>query len=222
MEYVEKFEGERAKEYENRIGKMIPFYDGILEIVTTFLIEYTPPNGKILSVGCGTGADFRNLLEKFPDRFQITGIDPSSEMIEQAKKNFPSVQFYCGTIGQFPLDPKFHSATLLFVLHFLPDDGAKLSLLKDIYSRLEKGGSFILFDLYIPDMDTKVLKEILESYLKNFQNWEGPALKLYLKRVFQLFRIQEQRYTELLKEAGFSEAKQSFRCLHVGGWTAVK
>ncbi|EID99754.1 class I SAM-dependent methyltransferase [Leptospira licerasiae] len=223
MTHVEKFEGERAQVYERRIGKMIPFYSGIMELVAIYLLENTPEKGKILSVGCGTGADFSKLLKIFPDRFSITGLDPSPEMIEQARKKFPQLKFICGTVGELPPAEEYDSATLLFVLHFLPDTGDKLSLLKEICSRLKKGGSLILFDLFDPQTEgSETLFKNIKSYLINFQGWEEEAVGIYLKRVFELHRIGSARYTELFQEAGFSEYSQKFRSLHVGGWIATK
>lgn len=223
MTHVEKFEGERAQVYERRIGKMIPFYSGIMELVAIYLLENTPEKGKILSVGCGTGADFSKLLKISPDRFSITGLDPSPEMIEQAQKKFPQLKFICGTVGELPLVEEYDSATLLFVLHFLPDTGDKLSILKEIHSRLKKGGSLILFDLFDSEPNgSEILFQNIKSYLINFQGWEEEAVQIYLKRVFELHRIPGTRYTELLQEAGFSVSSQKFRSLHVGGWTATK
>ncbi|PJZ64893.1 SAM-dependent methyltransferase [Leptospira wolffii] len=222
MQFVEKFEGERAREYENRIGKMIPMYNGILELVPTLLLELTPENGNILGVGCGTGGDFRNLIRIAPERFRITGIDPSPEMIEQAKSKFPGIRFFADTVDKLPSNELYHSTTLLFVLHFLPDDGSKLTLLKDIYSRLKEGGNLILFDLYNSYQDEKIQFAHAASYLRNFQGWKEDNLRIYLERVSQLHKISGNRYSELLQEAGFIEIRQIFQCLHVGGWLATK
>ncbi|PJZ48131.1 class I SAM-dependent methyltransferase [Leptospira saintgironsiae] len=223
MTHVEKFEGERAQVYERRIGKMIPFYSGIMELVAIYLLENTPEKGKILSVGCGTGADFARLLKIAPDRFSITGLDPSPEMIEQAQKKFPELKLICGTVGELPAAEEYDSATLLFVLHFLPDTGDKLSILKEIYARLKEGGSLILFDLFDSEPNRpEILFQNIKSYLINFQGWEEEAVQIYLKRVFELHRIPRSRYTDLLQEAGFSVNSQKFRSLHVGGWIATK
>ncbi|TGK07979.1 class I SAM-dependent methyltransferase [Leptospira semungkisensis] len=223
MGHVERFEGERAQIYERRIGKMIPFYDGIMELVATELLAITPESGNILSVGCGTGGDFKNLLKIAPERFSITGIDPSPEMIEQAIRKYDKIHFECKTVDQLPLEPKFHSATLLLVLHFLNDEGEKLSLLKEIYDRLQPGGNLILFDLFksMPEEDD-TLYSYVKSYLLNFKGWEEEALNQYLKRFYELHRIPESRYLELFKEAGFFKVQRKFQAFHVGGWMATK
>ncbi|EPG73044.1 methyltransferase domain protein [Leptospira fainei serovar Hurstbridge str. BUT 6] len=223
MEYVESFEGERAKAYDERIVKMIPFYDGIKELVATFLLEFVTENSKILCAGCGTGADFQKLLEIAPDRYSLTGVDPSPEMISQAKAKYPFLNFECCTVRNLPLDIVYSGATLLFVLHFLSDDGTKLSLLQEIGKRLLPGSIFILFDLCEPEPHNRNLVfQSIESYLRNFKEWTAGELKLYIKRVKQLPRISGPRYEELLQEAGFSKIQLVFQALHVCGWIAFK
>ncbi|EQA38810.1 methyltransferase domain protein [Leptospira inadai serovar Lyme str. 10] len=223
MEYVESFEGDRAKAYDERIVRMIPFYDGVQELVATLLLEFVKENSGILCAGCGTGADFQKLLEVAPDRYSITGVDPSPEMISQAKIKYPSLRFECCTVQNLPVDIAYAGATLLFVLHFLPDDGAKLSLLQEIAKRLEPGSTFILFDLCDPSPHNRdFIFRSAESYLKNFKEWKSSELKLYIKRVKRLHRISEFRYQELFHAAGFSNAQQVFQAMHVCGWVVFK
>lgn len=222
MDFIETFEGERAEHYENRIGKMIPFYSGVAELVASSLIDTIPPGKKILAAGCGTGADFGALLKVAPDRFQITGVDPSPEMIEQAKKKFPNANLICSPVSALDKDLRFDGTTLLFVLHFLPDDGAKLSLLKDISSRLEKNGKFILFDIYDSNEDMDSVFEDVAGYLRTFQGWENGALETYLNRVRTLHKIPGRRYETLFQEAGFRKWKQIFQAHYVGGWIAFR
>ncbi|MCG6166524.1 class I SAM-dependent methyltransferase [Leptospira sanjuanensis] len=222
MDYIETFEGERAVQYENRIGTMIPFYSGISELVATSILNSVPVGKKILAAGCGTGADFRALLKIAPDRYSITGVDPSPEMISIARKNFPNAELISSPVSALDPNRKFSAATLLFVLHFLPDDGAKLSLLRDISSRLEPGGIFLLFDLYDSQARMEVVFNELGLYLKTFQGWEEEALKTYIQRVKDLNRIPSARYEDLFRKAGFQNFKQIFRAYHVGGWEAKR
>ena len=44
--------------------------------------------------------------------------------------------------------PPFDAATLINVLHFVPDDGGKGALLADIAGRIRRGGVFVFFDLH--------------------------------------------------------------------------
>lgn len=218
MDYIEPFEGERANKYESNIVTMIPFYSGISELVATLILRTVPSGTKILAAGCGTGADFRSLLKVAPDRYRITGVDPSSDMIAIARKNFPNAELICAPVSSLEKNLKFSAATLLFVLHFLPDDGAKLSLLKDISSRMEPGGMFVLFDLHDSDPAMETVFDELSLYLKEFQGWEEEALQTYVNRVKGLKRIPNSRYEELFREAGFKNWRKIFQAYHVGGW----
>ncbi|MBM9499960.1 class I SAM-dependent methyltransferase [Leptospira sp. 201903071] len=222
MDFIEKFEGERAAQYENRIGKMIPFYSEVSELVASSLIDSVPSGKKILAAGCGTGADFRALLKVAPDRYEITGVDPSPEMIEQAKTKFPNADWICSTVSGLDKNISFAGATLLFVLHFLPDDGAKLSLLKDVSSRLEPNGKFILFDIYDSSEDMNSVFQEVAEYLRTFQSWDNSALETYLDRVKTLHKVPARRYDVLFQEAGFQKSKQIFQAHYVGGWVAYR
>ncbi|TGK10844.1 class I SAM-dependent methyltransferase [Leptospira stimsonii] len=222
MDFIETFEGDRATQYENKIGKMIPFYSGVAELVASSLIDSIPQGKKILAAGCGTGADFGALMKVAPDRYRITGVDPSPEMIEQAKKKFPNAELICSPVSGLEKSLLFSGATLLFVLHFLPDDVAKLSLLKDISSRLEPNGKFILFDIYDSNEDMDSVFKDVAGYLRTFQGWDDSALETYLNRVKTLNKIPPKRYAELFKEAGFIKWKQIFQAHYVGGWIAFR
>lgn len=221
MEHIEIFEGERAREYENRIGKMIPFYSGILELVASLLVQSVEKGSDILCAGCGAGGDFRHLLKVAPD-YRITGVDPSPEMIEQAKSVYPDVSFFCGTVSELDIGKKFQAATLLFVLHFLPDTGEKLYLLKNISDRLESGGKLILFDLYNSFENMDFIWGQLNTFLKINYGWDETTLSGYINRVKNLHRISEERYIELLQEAGFARIIPMYRVMHTIGWVAEK
>ena len=55
------------------------------------------PNGQYLDIGCGTG----NYTHEFQKRgFQFIGIDPSMEMLKQAKLKNPKVVWHIGTAEQ--------------------------------------------------------------------------------------------------------------------------
>src|SRR5690606_15098155 len=82
--------------------------------------------------------------------WKIMGVDPSPQMIDQAKKKFndyPNVEFFQGLLGDLIPQRKYAAATLLLVLHFLKDNGEKQTLLKQIAQRLESGAFFVILDI---------------------------------------------------------------------------
>ncbi|WP_179320559.1 class I SAM-dependent methyltransferase [Winogradskyella helgolandensis] len=57
-----------------------------------YICDSTPPNAKLLEIGCGPGNITKYLLTKRPN-FDILGIDIAPNMIEFAKKNNPTANF---------------------------------------------------------------------------------------------------------------------------------
>lgn len=78
------------------------------------------PNGRVLDIGCGAARDAALLVEA---GYEYVGIDPSSELLEQAKKAFPAATFLNATVydlsqlGLKPFDGFWCSAVLLHIPH---------------------------------------------------------------------------------------------------------
>src|SRR5690242_6784620 len=147
MNKVEIFEKERATGYNQFVETWIPNYNYFMDNLPKLLSE--TGNKKLLVVGCGTG----NEIERFThaaEEWSITGIDPSSDMIKQAVQklgDFKNINLVEGLVSDLDKSDKYGASTLLLVLHFMEDNGTKLSLLKDIADRLETGAPFILLDI---------------------------------------------------------------------------
>ena len=61
----------------------------------TARIPVTAP-ARVVDLGCGPGDRTRTLAQRWPDA-QVTGIDSSPEMIEQAQRDGGSVRYHVGT-----------------------------------------------------------------------------------------------------------------------------
>lgn len=82
------------------------------EIIFDFCRE-----GKLLDVGCGTG---RITTEAKKRGFDVFAMDPSSEMIKQAKSKCPSVRYVKGDARQTPFKANSFDCITIFriLLHF--------------------------------------------------------------------------------------------------------
>jgi len=133
------FENGRASNYDQFVTAWIPNYHYFIDLLPTLLEDQL--GDEMLVVGCGTGNEISSIIRKDP-KWKITGVDPSPEMVSQAREklsDYPNVTLVDGRVSDLPGNESFGSASLLLVLHFLPDDGAKLALLKDISSRMKSG-----------------------------------------------------------------------------------
>lgn len=85
---------------------------------------------KVLDVGCGPG----DLFDSIPTgRLDITGVDLSSEMIEQARQHYPGNRYEVADIHSLPFpDDDMDIVTSLGVLEYLPDPSAALNEIRRV------------------------------------------------------------------------------------------
>lgn len=111
--------------------------DKVFEIVN----QYNPKTNTILDIACGTGAQAKYLAE----RFAVTGLDLSTEMVEIAKRKVPSGCFVVADMCNFSLNACFDAAVNLYgSIGFAEDYEAMKASLKCVYDHLNAGGVFIL------------------------------------------------------------------------------
>ena len=215
------FQNERAQGYDNFVHKWIPNYQFLLNSIPS-LIKHTSQE-PLLVVGCGTGNEieaFKKLNKDWP----ITGIDPSPEMIQQARDKFSdytSLELIDGEVKELPISSVYSAATLLLVLHFVKDDGSKLELLRDISVRLHQRSPLIIFDIFGAGTEFKNQLEILNYFLSADVDEEEREKRL--SRIEnELFHIDEARLNELLNEAGFESTIKFYQCSIYGAWITKK
>ncbi|MEM6317536.1 MAG: class I SAM-dependent methyltransferase [Bacteroidota bacterium] len=221
MKKVELYEKERATTYDDLIETWISGYNYFLNSLPQVLSEVE--NKNLLSVGCGTGNSIQRLV-KATEGWQITGIDPSPDMIKQARAKLgkeKNVRLVEGLVGDFEIEEKYGAATLLLVLHFLEDDGTKLRLLKDIADRLNEGATFVMLDITGEEnqiqQNLAVLKRLLPSQLDEAQR-KDRIHKIQQK----LYAVSEERLVELCEEAGFEKPFRFFQSSIYKGWMTKK
>lgn len=80
--------------------------------------QYLKPSMKVLDLGCGAGQDSKFLHEIGID---VIGLDISEEMIEQAKKRNPDIEFIVGDFLDIKFaDDEFDAVWCSTVFHHIP------------------------------------------------------------------------------------------------------
>jgi trans-aconitate 2-methyltransferase len=91
---------------------------------------------RVVDLGCGPGNSTALLRERWPDA-TLSGIDNSPEMLERARRDFPSSEWILGDAGSYqasePVDLLFANA----VFHWLPDHA---TLFPSLIEQVNKGG----------------------------------------------------------------------------------
>ncbi len=113
--------------------------------------------GKILDVGCGSGALTIDCAKKYPNA-KITGLDKwgvsyksfTKDLCEENAKaeNISNIEFIQGSAVKLPFeDETFDAVTSNFVYHNIP--GNRQNYILETLRVLKKGGSFALHDIFI-------------------------------------------------------------------------
>ena len=221
MNKVEIFENERATGYNQFVETWIPNYHYFLDRLPKLLSQTNQKN--LLVVGCGTGNEIARFVQA-PEQWKITGIDPSPEMISQAREKlhtYDNVTLIKGLVSDLDVENKYSVATLLLVLHFLDDNGNKLNLLKDIAKRLGSGATLVLLDITGDENQIKQNLKVLKLFLPDSLDEEQISNRLNRIKN-ELFPVSEERLSELCTEAGFEPPLRFFQSTIYIGWLTKK
>ena len=169
-----KFDRERASKYDLDIRKAIPGYEALHEMAYTLLEKNSSQQSHVLVTGSGTGMEIINLCQRNP-HWKFTGVEPSTDMMEIAKNRIEiqgftqQVKWHPDYVDSLPETQVMDVATLLLVMHFIPDDGSKLSLLQNIAKRLKSGATLVLTDLH-GDRESNSFKQLFLAWKSFYFN----------------------------------------------------
>jgi tRNA (cmo5U34)-methyltransferase len=107
-----KFRFESVKNFDRHIALSIPNYEGLVDIVKAVFLEYMPPKGKCLDIGCSTGKVLNDLSELVEGEY--AGVDL---MDFQCEKKFEFYQGDC--VNRLGHTEKVDVIICLFTLQFL-------------------------------------------------------------------------------------------------------
>lgn len=159
----------------------VPKYgEGVLDLLDA------PTGSYVIDLGCGTG----DLTEKLSEKgYRVTGFDPSIEMLSEARRRHPGLDFREGGAEDFtpdaPADAVFSNA----VMHWI-DAGRQQAALNHIASQIKAGGSFVC------EFGGALCAESVHSALEKRFSAHG----LRYRRTFFFPTIGE--YAPLLERAG--------------------
>jgi tRNA (cmo5U34)-methyltransferase len=219
-----------VSQYDESIRLFTAAYEPMFAMAYAFLRSMLPEDAEVLVVGAGTGMEICTFGLNSP-RWKFTGVDPSAEMLSIAKKNIDAnglsnpVSLFNGYAHDLPGSGLFDAATCILVMHFLPDDGSKLDLLKSIGQHLKSGSPLILIDGFgarnSDEFERTVLawKTFVKTRVGDPKMVDGGFSGQILKR---LQFVPEERIEELLGEAGFGKPSRFFTGFLYGGWVTIK
>ena len=142
-----------AREYsDSREGRFT--YSFKRELVNMVAVD---GGGAVLDVACGTGDLLYMLSRKAKARF--FGIDIAEEMIAEANKRYPGIDFCVGESAKldFP-DNYFDVITVSAAFHHFPDPGR---FLREAARTLKMGGTLYIADIFAPAVVRQIFNFVL-------------------------------------------------------------
>ena len=223
-----KFDRERASNYDIDIRKAIPGYEALHEMAYTLLEINANQQSQVLVVGSGTGMEIINLCQRNP-QWRFTGVEPSADMMTIAKSRLKTrgfqekVNLHQGYVDSLPATKVMDAATLILVMHFIPDDGSKLLLLQNIAKRLQPGATLVLADLH-GDRESASFQDLLSAwksfYFNRLENVSIEVKTNFQKAINSIYFIPETKILSLLQTAGFTDINRFYNAFLFGGWSA--
>lgn len=228
MEKKIDFNGEWSNEYDNTAHKIIPAYHSIYELTQHLLRDRLDKEAKILVAGAGTGKEIIDCAQNNP-QWSFTGFDPAEPMLKIADKKVSAaslnsrISLVLGLIDDVA-EKDFDAATAILVMHFLPDDGAKLNFLKAFADKLKPGSPVILVDLEgeIGSDEYDVLNAAWKNQQRFIRSEKDKVDEEFEIREKEVQFIPQERIELLFKEAGFTQIYKFFKAYLFGGYLAIK
>ncbi len=222
-----RFDSERARKYDGFIRTVIPGYEALHDMAYSLLRLDLEEQARLLIVGAGTGMELVYLGKSNPG-WQLTGVDPSADMLAVARQRMMDeglserVTLHAGLAHELPTSEPYDAATLLLVMHFLPDDGEKLELLQSISIRLKPGAPFVLADLYGDTGSGRFARFIAAWRHRQMSLGMAPeeVEEMFQRILSDVHFVPEERITALLHESGFDRVESFYGALLFGGWIA--
>ena len=159
-----------------------------------------------LDLGCGTGTMSDKAQKIFTD-VSFTMVDPSPQMIEQAKTKTAHTNstYICSGSEGIDFENEFDVVTAIQSHHYFHEDTRKTAN-ENVYRALKDGGIYIYFENVIPECPE--VKSFELQRWGSYQLAHGKTEKAVQEHIARCgvnyFPITVKQHIELLQEIGFT------------------
>ncbi|TMO59046.1 class I SAM-dependent methyltransferase [Pseudoalteromonas aurantia] len=212
------FQGDEAVNYDAKITKLVPGYELLHQLTGAQLLTLLPDDSIILVVGAGSGRDIIELAS-INESWHFIAQDISADMLDIAEAQFTDhsllsrVTFHYGELTT--LDTPVDAALCLLVMHFLPDNGSKDTLLHSIRRNMVPSGTLFIADLVVPE--TKFEREAQLAMCRTLGLTEIGEQRMRHNLSHEFYPLNRIRLAELLEISRFSNPHHYFKALGFSG-----
>ena len=170
MDTVKKHFEEEAKEFDQIILRLIPFYPEMIDALITAIPFDKSSRISVIDLGCGTGTISRCIKETFPQA-RISCLDLAENMIEMTKlklAKFSDTRFQVGDFTDYKFDDTYDVVVSSLALHHLVTDEDKIDFYRKIHKSLSPNGVFFNADVILGSSEylQKVYIEKWRDFMK--------------------------------------------------------
>jgi tRNA (cmo5U34)-methyltransferase len=168
MDNVKKHFEEEAREFDQIILRIIPYYPEMIAALITAIPFDSSSRINVIDLGCGTGTIARRIKQAFP-LARITCLDLAENMIEMARlklADFAETRFQVGDFTAYSFDGSYDVVVSSLALHHLATDEAKIDFYRKIYASLAPNGVFYNADVVLGSSNT-----IQAAYIEKWRDF---------------------------------------------------
>lgn len=212
--------------FQDMISRSVPGYPLLLRMIDLYAAIFIQPGSRVYDLGCSVGDATLLIAERSADiDCELIAVDNSPAMIEQCRKQHASrfgIDWRCEDIQQTVID-KASMVVLNLTLQFLPPE-ERQNLLEKIFRGLNSGGVLVLSEKveFEDDNENERMRELHQAFKKTmgYSDLEISQKRTALENV--LVPDGESVHMNRLREIGFAEVYQCFRCFNFTSFLAIK
>lgn len=208
--------------FDEHVEKSVPLYKTFHKNIVDISVYFAQKNSTIIDIGTSTGVLASDLYEINKNRnISCIGIDIEEDMINEALKRYPQIEFKC--VNALDFDYTNSSVvTIMLTLQFLSKEDRE-KLLKKIYNELNMGGAvFIVEKIRTANVEIHdIYNDIYYDFKRNsFSDTEILDKNLSLRGIMNPLTLSKN--IEMIENAGFSTYDIFLKCNNFVGILAVK
>lgn len=222
-----KFDASRAGEYARQSRIALAGYDACHDLAACVLAASLGEGrrARVLVVGVGGTAQEIVTLAALEPAWRFVAVDPSPPMLETATQALKAhgllerTELLLGSVDDLPGDEPYDAATLIGVLHHVPEDEPKRRLLRSIQARLKVGAPLVVAGNHQAYAGHPFLLKVWAERWRQ-QGATPDEVKAKLGKILQGADPprSEAAVQALLHDAGFGDCQRFFSSLFWGAW----
>jgi tRNA (cmo5U34)-methyltransferase len=211
-----EFDKDVAVVFDNMISRSVPYYQDVVELVSSIVIKNTEKDDFIYDLGCSTANTLLSISNKSDKKLNLIGIDNSPDMLNIAKSKISiynaNIKLHENNILDFNFDNKAKVVLSNYTLQFVRPINRE-DLVKKIFDNLLDDGMFIFSEKIIYN-DKTLNKQLIEEYYEYKEKQGYSKFEIMQKREALenvLVPYSQEENFELLKRCGFKSVDTIFK-----------